>query len=112
MFFFYFWIEIVLAIINSAKIGMISYLPLLQGSNLYVPHLNDSIFYVEIEILDPKIFIEDPEHIHIFLIYFETLSPLSPGKVQFIFKIVKIAHKIRNYLFIISILSFHYLISF
>ncbi len=46
------------------------------------------------------------------LIYFGSLSPLSPGKAQFISQIVKIAHRIQNCVCITSISSFHYFISF
>ncbi len=103
------WSERVLAIIISAKVWMKSYLPLLQESNLNVSHSRDSIFYVENEDFRSK----DPEwifwtHTSCTLIYFDTLSPLSPVKVQFIFQLVKVAHKIQNCFFIINILSFHY----
>ncbi len=37
------------AIINSAKIEMISHLPSVQKSNLHLQHLKDTMFYVEIE---------------------------------------------------------------
>ncbi len=37
---------------------------------------------------------------------------MSPGKAKFIIQIVRRAHKIRNHLFIIFILSFHYFINF
>ncbi len=38
--------------------------------------------------------------------------PLSPGEMQFISQIVRIAHEIQNCAYITSILSFHYFISF
>ncbi len=47
---------------------MISYLPLLQESNIYLLDSKDLIFFVEIEFFedfDPKILIEDPEHIYL-----------------------------------------------
>ncbi len=45
-----------------------------------------------------KILIEDPEHIlHVPWSIFIPLRPLSPGRVQFISKIVKIPHKIWNW---------------
>ncbi len=103
------WKKEVLATINSSKIGMIFYLTLLQESNIYVPYSKDLIFCIEIQ----DILIEDPEHI--FLVPWSILihlSPLSPGRVQFISQTVKIAHRIPNHLFIIHILSFHYFISF
>ncbi len=64
-------------------------------------------------VLDPKILIKDPEHILVdpwsILISFPLLSP---GKSKFMSQIIRIAHKIWNHLFVIYILSFHYLISF
>ncbi len=62
---------------------------------------------------DPKILTEDLEHkLIVPWFIFGSLSPLSPGKVQFISQIVKIAHKIWNCIYITSILSFHYFIRF
>ncbi len=39
----------VLAIINSAKLGKISFMPLLQKSNLNFSDSQDFIFHIEIE---------------------------------------------------------------
>ncbi len=62
---------------------------------------------------DPKDLSEDPEHIlHVSWSSFDSLSPFSPGKAQFISQIVIIAHKVWNCVYITSILSFHYFISF
>ncbi len=55
----------------------------------------------------------DPEHIlHVSWSIFDSVSPLSPRKVYFISQIIKIAYKIRNCVYIWSILSFHYFVSF
>ncbi len=62
---------------------------------------------------DPKDLIEDPEHLlHVPWSIFDSLSPFSPGKAQFISQTVKIAHKIWSCVYITCILSFHYFISF
>ncbi len=107
------WKEQALAIINSVNIEMISYLPLLQGLNLYVLYSKIRFLMLKLKILEPKILIEDPDHILVIPWSILTpFSPLSPGNAQFIFQIVKIAHKTANHLFIVSILLFHYLMSF
>ncbi len=91
------WTERVLAIAYSAKIGIVSYLSLLQGSKLYVPYYKDMIFYVKIEGFKSN----DPDwisqtHTSCSLIYFDNFFMIaSPGKTQFIFQIINIAHKIR-----------------
>ncbi len=59
---------------------------------------------------------EDPEwrswtHTSCSMIYIDTFSSLSPGKAQFNYQIVKLAHEILNYLHM-YIKSFHYFISF
>ncbi len=88
-------------------------LALLQGSNLYIPYMKDSIFYVEIEDFRSKdLDWRSWTHVDCSSIYFDNFSSLLPGKAKFISQIVKIAHKIRNYLFNMNILSYHYLISF
>ncbi len=61
---------------------------------------------------DPKALIEDLENILHLSWYFWFPSPLSLGKAQIISHIVKIDYKIRNCIYITSILSFHYFISF
>ncbi len=90
---------------------MISYLPLLQGSNLSVPHSKDLVWYFEIYDFRSK----DPDwrswtHTSYSLIYVDNLSPSLPRKVQFISQKFKIAHKFQ--FFIMYLLSFHYFISF
>ncbi len=72
--------ERVLAIINSAKIGMMSYLPLIQETNLHVPYLKVSIFLCWIEDFRSN----DPDwrswtHTSCSLIYL----PLSPTKAEY-----------------------------
>ncbi len=57
------WTERVLAIINSAEIGIISYVPLLQGSNLMFLTWNIGFSMLKMKIFDPTILIKDPEHI-------------------------------------------------
>ncbi len=60
-----------------------------------------------------KDLIIDPQHIlHVPWSKFDSLSPVSPGKAQFISQIVKIAHKIQNCVYITFISSFHYFNSF
>ncbi len=116
----------VIAIINPAKIGMILRLPALPESNQMVKEHSKIIQYpfktskhwflhVKYQVLcrnwryeDLKDSIEDLEHIlHVPWSIFGSL-----GKMQFISQIVKLAHKIRNCVYITSILSFHYFISF
>ncbi len=109
----FFWTERVYAIINSAKIRMIFYMPLLQGWYLYGLYSKDWILYVEIEDFRAK----GPDwrsstYTCCCLIYFDTFSPLSPEKAWFISQIVRIAHKIRNCLFIIYVFCFTTWLSF
>ena len=59
---------------------------------------------------DPKDLFRDHEHAH--TLFLDLISPLYTWEAQFIFQIVKIAHKIRNCVYITSILSFHYFVSF
>ncbi len=125
------WKREVCAIINPAEIGMILRLPMHLESNQMVKKRSRIILYlfctsqhrflhVKYQVFcrnwrseDPKDLIEDLEHIlHVPWSIFGSLSPLSPGKAQFISQIVKIAHKIQNCVYITSILSFQYFISF
>ncbi len=116
------------AIINSAKIGMILKLPMLLELNqmfwkrsrvvLYRSQMLQGRFLCLIyQVLccnwrsrDPKDVLKDLEQAH--NLFLDLISPLYPWGAQFISQIVKIAHKIRNYVYITSILSLHYLISF
>ncbi len=51
--------------------------------------------------LDPKILVEDPEHVLLVVLsILIPFSPLSPEKAHFISQIVEIADKIQNHLFI------------
>ncbi len=74
----FFWTERVYTIVDSAKIGMKYYLPLLQNSNPYLHDSKDLIFYVEI--IDLKIMIEDLEHI--FLVHWSILISHHLGKLK------------------------------
>ncbi len=107
------WKREVSANINPAKIGMMLRLPMLPESNQMLRKHSKIVLYpfcmpqywfplVKYQVLcrnwrfeDPKDLIEDLEHIlHVPWSIFGSLSPLSPGKEQFISQIVKIAHKI------------------
>ncbi len=123
------WKREVCAIINPAKIGMILRLSMLPESNQMIRERSTIILYpfwtllhrfllVKYWVLcrnqrseDPNDCIKDLDILHDSWSIFGSLSPLSPGKAQFISQIVKIAHKIRNCVYITSILSFHNFIS-
>ncbi len=116
------WKREVSAIINPAKIGMILRLSELPESNQMVRRTFQdcfiSILYVtalisthEIPGFTWKLKIRRSKrfdwrswtHIHVPWSILVPLSPLSPGKAQFISQIVKIAHKIQNCVYITSI---------
>ncbi len=115
----------VCAIINSAKIGEVAYASRIESDVLgtfqdrsiliidviaSIPTCNYQVLSWNWRSKDPKDLFEDNEHAH--TLFLDLVSPLYTWEAQFIFQIVKIAHKIQNCVYITSISSFHYFVSF